>query len=81
MTDNTMDRLRKLVADQLNVTEDRIVSDAKFIDDLEADSLDLVELVMSLEDEFGIEITEEDAEKLVTVGDAEAFIRKHAAGE
>lgn len=81
MTDNTMDRLRKLVADQLNVTEDRIVSDAKFIDDLEADSLDLVELVMSLEDEFGIEITEEDAEKLVTVGDAEAFIREHAAGE
>lgn len=75
MTENTMDRLRALVADQLGVDEEKIVPDAKFIDDLDADSLDLVELVMSLEEEFGVDISDEDAEKLVTVGDAETFIR------
>ncbi len=75
MADNTMERLRQLVADQLGVAEDRIVPSASFIDDLEADSLDLVELIMSLEEEFGVEISDEEAEKLTTVGDAEAFIK------
>ncbi|MBP8251371.1 MAG: acyl carrier protein [Herpetosiphon sp.] len=74
MAENLQERLRALVADQLGVDEDKIVSDAAFIDDLEADSLDLVELVMSLEEEFGIEISDEEAEKLRTVGDAERFV-------
>lgn len=77
--DNTMERLRKLVADQLGVEEGRIVPTASFIDDLEADSLDLVELIMSLEEEFDIEISDEEAEKLTTVGEAEAFIRNRMA--
>lgn len=76
MTTDTMERLRKLVADQLGVDEDRIVPSASFIDDLEADSLDLVELIMSLEEEFNIEITDEEAEQLRTVGDAETFVRQ-----
>ena len=79
MSENTMERLRKLVANELGVDEDRIVAEASFIDDLEADSLDLVELIMSLEEEFGIEISDEEAEKLTTVGDAEAFIRSRLA--
>lgn len=71
------ERLKKLVAEQLGVEEDKIVPSATFLDDLNADSLDLVELVMSLEEEFGVEITDEEAEKLRTVGDAEAFIKAH----
>lgn len=78
-SDNTLERLRKLVADQLGVEEGRIVPAASFIDDLEADSLDLVELIMSLEEEFDIEISDEEAEKLTTVGEAEAFIRTRMA--
>ncbi|KPL80145.1 MULTISPECIES: acyl carrier protein [Herpetosiphon] len=71
------ERLKKLVAEQLGVEEEKIVPSATFLDDLNADSLDLVELVMSLEEEFGVEITDEEAEKLRTVGDAEAFIKAH----
>ncbi len=76
---NTMERLRKLVAEQLGVEEDRIVAEASFIDDLEADSLDLVELIMSLEEEFDIEISDEEAEKLTTVGEAQSFIQSRLA--
>ena len=76
---NTMERLRKLVAEQLGVEEDRIVTEASFIDDLEADSLDLVELIMSLEEEFDIEISDEEAEKLTTVGEAQSFIQSRLA--
>ncbi|MBA3470801.1 MAG: acyl carrier protein [Herpetosiphonaceae bacterium] len=76
---NTMERLRKLVAEQLGVEEDRIVAEASFIDDLEADSLDLVELIMSLEEEFDIEISDEEAEKLTTVGEAQSFIQVRLA--
>ena len=75
----TMERLRKLVAEQLGVEEDRIVAEASFIDDLEADSLDLVELIMSLEEEFDIEISDEEAEKLTTVGEAQTFIQSRLA--
>ena len=75
MADNTMERLRDLVAEQLGVEKDQIVPTASFIDDLEADSLDLVELIMSLEEEFGIEISDEEAENLTTVGEAETFIK------
>ncbi len=76
---NTMERLRKLVAEQLGVEEDRIVAEASFIDNLEADSLDLVELIMSLEEEFDIEISDEEAEKLTTVGEAQTFIQSRLA--
>ena len=75
----TMERLRKLVAEQLDVEEDKIVAEASFIDDLEADSLDLVELIMSLEEEFDIEISDEEAEKLTTVGEAQTFIQSRLA--
>jgi len=70
------DRLRKLIADQLGVEADRVVPEASFTDDLEADSLDLVELIMSIEEEFKVEIPDEDADKIATVGDALAYLRQ-----
>jgi acyl carrier protein len=73
------DRLRKLIAEQLGVEESRVVPEASFTDDLEADSLDLVELIMSLEEEFGVEIPDEDAEKIATVGDAMQYLRERAS--
>lgn len=71
-------RLKKIVAEQLGVEESRIVPTARFTDDLDADSLDLVEMIMSLEEEFGIEIPDEDAEKILTVQDAIDYIDSHA---
>mgnify|MGYP001065097207 CR=1 FL=1 len=70
-------RLRKIVAEQLGVEESQIVPDASFIEDLKADSLDIVEMVMAIEEEFGIEIPDEDAEKLKTVGDALNYLDEH----
>lgn len=64
------ERVKKIVAEHLGVEEDKITEDAAFIDDLGADSLDIVELVMSFEDEFVIDIEDESAEKVITVGDA-----------
>ena len=63
------DRIKKIVVEQLGVNADQVTPEAKFIEDLGADSLDTVELVMALEEEFGNEIKDEDAEKLTTVGD------------
>jgi acyl carrier protein len=71
-------RLKKIVAEQLGVDESKIVPSARFTDDLNADSLDLVEMIMSLEEEFGVEIPDEDAEKILTVGDAIEYIDAHA---
>ena len=71
------ERLRRIISEQLGVDESQVVPSASFEDDLNADSLDLVELIMSLEEEFGIEISEEDAEKIRTVGDAIEYIREH----
>ncbi|HEX6291131.1 MAG TPA: acyl carrier protein [Herpetosiphonaceae bacterium] len=73
------ERLKKLIAEQLGVDESRVVASASFTDDLEADSLDLVELIMSLEEEFNVEIPDTDAEKIVTVGDALNYLRERAA--
>ena len=67
-------KVKKIVVDQLGVSEDQVTPEAKFIEDLGADSLDLVELVMALEEEFGEDIPDEDAEKLTTVGGAIEYI-------
>jgi acyl carrier protein len=71
-------RLRKIVAEQLGADETSIVPSANFTDDLNADSLDLVELIMALEEEFGIEIPDDDAENIRTVGDALTYLDKHS---
>lgn len=71
------DRLKNIVVEQLGVDEEDVTMQASFVDDLNADSLDLVELIMSLEEEFGLEISDEDAEKIVTVGDAATYIEEH----
>ena len=68
------DKVKKIVVEQLGVNEDQVTPEAKFIEDLGADSLDQVELVMALEEQFGAEIPDEDAEKLTTVGDAIKYI-------
>jgi acyl carrier protein len=72
-------RLRRIISEQLGVDESQVVPSASFEEDLNADSLDLVELIMSLEEEFGIEISEEDAEKIRTVGDANEYVKEHQA--
>ncbi len=64
---STLDKVKEVIIDKLGVEEDKIVPDASFVDDLGADSLDTVELIMQLEEEFGIEIPDEDAEKMTTV--------------
>ena len=76
--DFSQDKIRQIIADQLGVKKEEVTDNAKFVDDLGADSLDTVELVMALEEEFGIEIPDEEAEKLVTVGDALRYIEEKA---
>ncbi len=73
------ERLKKIVVEQLGVDEADVKPEAAFVEDLNADSLDLVELIMSLEEEFGMEISDEDAEKIKTVGDAQEYIQEHVA--
>jgi acyl carrier protein len=70
------DRVTDLIVEQLGVSRDEVVSKASFVDDLGADSLDIVELVMSLEESFDIEIVDEDAEKIQTIGDAIAYLKE-----
>lgn len=70
------ERVKQIVAEQLGVDEEQVTEDASFMDDLGADSLDTVELVMALEEEFDIEISDEDAEKIQTVKDAIDYINK-----
>ena len=74
MTDDISSKVKKIVADHLGVDEVKITDESSFIDDLGADSLDTVELVMAFEEEFGSEISDSDAEKILTVGDAIRFI-------
>jgi acyl carrier protein len=71
------ERLRKIIVDQLGVDESEVVPNASFVEDLNADSLDLVELIMSLEEEFKLQISDEDAEKITTVQEAEDYIEEH----
>ncbi len=68
------DKVKKIIVDQLGVDENEITPEASFIDDLGADSLDTVELIMAFEEEFGLEIPDEEAEKLTTVGDALKYL-------
>lgn len=72
------ERVCDLVVEQLGVSQDQVTPDASFIDDLGADSLDTVELVMAFEEEFGIDIPDEDAEKIVTVSDAIKYLDEHS---
>ena len=72
------DKVKVIIVDQLGVDEDQVTDDASFVDDLGADSLDQVELVMALEEEFGIEIPDEDAEKITRVKEAVSYIQEHS---
>jgi acyl carrier protein len=76
---DTAERVKKIVVEHLNVDADKVTENASFIEDLGADSLDTVELVMAFEEEFGIEIPDDAAESIVTVGDAVKFIDKSQA--
>jgi acyl carrier protein len=71
------ERARKMIAEQLGVAEEQVTLEASFIDDLNADSLEMVDLIIAVEEEFGIQVSDEDAEKLKTVKDAVDFIFEH----
>ena len=71
------EKVKKIIAEKLSVDMEKVVPDASFVDDLGADSLDLVELIMSMEEEFDMDISDEDAEQIVTVKDAIAYIDAH----
>lgn len=75
--DQIFDKVKAIIVDQLGVEEEEVTMEASFIEDLGADSLDIVELIMALEEEFEIEVPDEDAEKLMTVGTAVEYIKEH----
>jgi acyl carrier protein len=77
MSDSIVDKIKQIIADELGVEESEVTPNARFIDDLGADSLDTVELVMRFEEEFGIEIPDEEAEKILSVNDAISYIESH----
>jgi acyl carrier protein len=82
MGDETFEKIRDIIVDQLGVDEDKVTMEARFREDLEADSLDLVELIMAFEDEFGGEISDDEAQQIKTVGQAVEYLKKRmAAGE
>ena len=76
-SDEIFEKVKAIIVEQLQVNEDAVTQEASFIDDLGADSLDLVELIMALEEEFDIEIPDADAEKVVTVGDVVNYIKEN----
>ena len=73
------ERVKKIIVEQLGVSDEQVTSEASFVDDLGADSLDTVELVMALEEEFDVEIPDDDAETITTVKEAVAFVKTHAS--
>ncbi len=75
MTDSIFDRVRTIIVEQLGVEEEQVTMEASFREDLEADSLDLVELIMAFEEEFGGDISDEEAQQIETVGDAVGFLK------
>jgi len=74
---STFETVKKIIVEQLGVDEDDVTMESSFVDDLGADSLDIVELIMALEEEFELEIPDSDAEKITTVGDAVEYIKNH----
>ncbi len=80
MDEELFGQVKEVIAEQLNVDPDEVHEDSSFVDDLGADSLDLVELVMALEDNFDMKIPDEDVEAIKTVGDAISYIESHRAG-
>lgn len=78
MSGDVFERVKKIIVDQLGVSAERVTPEANFREDLEADSLDLVELIMAFEEEFGGNISDEEAQKIVTVADAVAFLQERA---
>jgi len=78
LAQDVFEKVKKIIVEQLSAEESEVTSEASFIEDLGADSLDIVELIMALEEEFGVEIPDEDAEKISTVGDAVKYIQEHA---
>ncbi len=78
-SEEIFEKVKKIIVEQLGVAETSITMEASFIDDLGADSLDIVELIMALEEEFDMEIPDSDAEKVVTVGDVVDYIKDHVA--
>ena len=76
-SEEIFDKVKEIIIEQLGVTESAITTEASFIDDLGADSLDIVELIMALEEEFDLEIPDSDAEKVVTVGDVVEYIKEN----
>jgi acyl carrier protein len=78
MADNIQDKVRDIIVEQLGVNPEQVTLEAKFIEDLGADSLDTVELVMAFEEEFGIDVPDEEAEKLMSVGDVVRFVEEAA---
>ncbi len=78
MSENIEAKVKEIIVDQLSVSADQVTSEAKFIEDLGADSLDTVELVMAFEEEFGIEVPDEEAEKLQSVSDVVTYIEANS---
>ncbi len=78
MADNTASKVKEIIINELGVDPEKVTTEASFVDDLGADSLDTVELVMAFEEEFTIDIPDEDAEQMRTVGDAVAYIEKNS---
>jgi acyl carrier protein len=81
MATETEEKVKEIVVEQLGVSADEVVLEASFIDDLGADSLDIVELVMAIEEEYGIEIPDDDAEKIQTIGDAVRYIDERTGAD
>ncbi len=77
MSNDIFERVKRIIVDQLGVDEAKVTREARFRQDLEADSLDLVELIMAFEEEFGGEISDEDAQKITTVGEAVDYLQAH----
>ncbi|MEX2207593.1 MAG: acyl carrier protein [Myxococcota bacterium] len=74
------DKIKEIIVEQLGVAAEEVVPEASFIDDLGADSLDIVELVMAIEEEFGLEIPDEDAERMQNIGDVISYVEERTAG-
>ena len=81
MADNAEAKVKEIIINELGVEPEKVTPDASFVEDLGADSLDTVELVMAFEEEFGIDIPDEDAEQMRTVGDAIDYLKEHSAEE